>query len=394
MKILLVTPEQFPVPAVLGGAVETLVTTLIKEHEKHDNDEHNIYVASVYDKNALEQSLNYKKTNMIYISMRNNSVFKFINKVISKILRRNISSYIYQYKIYKKVKNENIDIVVIEGGNIFLYKYLKRKMKRSKFIAHLHGNVEGDERLHKIFCKYITISNYVNNVFIQNKIINKNKSTILNNCIDIEKFNDNLHNEEEKLLLRKDLNINKDDIVITFCGRTIAEKGIKELICAFKKMKNIDKCKLLIIGNSQFGQNLQTSYDRELLKISQDIKDKIIFTGFIHNNELPKYLSITDIDAVPSIWEEPSGLVVLEAMASGLPIVTTDAGGIPELVNDKCAISIKRDENLIDNMARSLDYLVLNPELRKKMGQEGKKQVKKYNKDEYYKKFISIISKI
>lgn len=65
-------------------------------------------------------------------------------------------------------------------------------------------------------------------------------------------------------------------------------------------------------------------------------KDKIILTGYIHSNKLPHYLGAADIGCVPSVYEEACGLTALEMMASGLPIITTDATGLKEYVPNNC----------------------------------------------------------
>ena len=97
---------------------------------------------------------------------------------------------------------------------------------------------------------------------------------------------------------------------------------------------------MLIVGNSGFGIETTTNYDQILLEIASQMKDKVVFTGFIHNKQLPMIHSIADIAVVPSIYDEPAGLVVIEALASGLPLIITDSGGMPEYINNECDTSI------------------------------------------------------
>ena len=202
------------------------------------------------------------------------------------------------------------------------------------------------------------------------------------------------NSDNENDILRQKYQIEKDDTVIMYIGRTIPKKGVKELILAFKQIKNIDKAKILIVGSTSFGLEQKTEYDYELQQISEDIKDKIKFTGYIENNELYKIQNIADIAVVPSIWEEPFGLVVVENMAIGLPLVVTNMGGIPELVTEETAFVVENDENLISNFASKLDILIENTELRKKMGEAGRKRAELFSMENYLENFYNIMKKI
>ena len=120
---------------------------------------------------------------------------------------------------------------------------------------------------------------------------------------------------------------------------------------------------------------------------------KVIFTGFIHNTELPNIHSAADIAVVPSIMNDSAPLVVLEYMASGLPLITTESGGIPELIDNECAIVVKRDEKIIRNLKEAIELLKDNIDLRKKMAEKAYARGQKFNENIYYNNLINIIEK-
>ena len=339
-KICIITPNVLPVPAVKGGAVETLVNNIIDENETDKN--FDFTVVSIYNKEAKVVSEKYVNTKFKYINILfNDNIEKLKSKlngkfILDKVLRKflKINEIVYACKILCFVARQKYDYILIEGGNPFIYKKILKKFGKEKCICHLHGNISGNYEYDKYFRYFIAISKFVKKRFISNNIIDENRVFVINNGIKLENFGIML-SEKQKNDEKKKLGINFNEIVIEFCGRTIPEKGIKELVQAFKKINNINKCKLLIIGNSQFGNNVSTDFDKELIEESKPVKDKIVFTGYVHNNDLYKLYGVSDISVIPSMWEEPSGLVVMEAMASGLPIITTDSGGIPELVNDR-----------------------------------------------------------
>ena len=128
-----------------------------------------------------------------------------------------------------------------------------------------------------------------------------------------------------------------------------------------------------------------TKYAEELVK---KINKNVIFTGFVEYKEIYKLYAIADIAVLPSIWDDPAPLTIIESMAAGLPIITTNSGGIPEYVNNKCAFIIDRDSNLVYNLSKTIESLIKNEELRGKMSEESKKTSKNLTKVEYYKDFV------
>lgn len=216
---------------------------------------------------------------------------------------------------------------------------------------------------------------------------------MLYNAIQLKDFQKRI-SEEEKQELRKKYEIESEDVVIMFSGRTIPQKGVKELITSFKNLKNLDKAKLLIAGSANYGEKIKTKYDYELEELARPIKDKIKITGYIDNKDLYKIHNISDIAIVPSLWEELFGLVVIEAMSSGLPLIVTKSGGIPEIVDNECAIVLEKDNNLIKNLTESIDELIEDANKRKNMGNHGRKIVEKYGMEKYLKNFYKVMEEI
>ena len=384
MKICLITPQFSPVPAVRGGAVEQLITMLVEENEiEHKMD---ITCVSVWDEKAEAISKKMKHTEFIYIPLREEK-----NQLDCK---KNDERFVnYMEAVYEKIKERTFDYIVICGGNVIGYKEMMQKFPYEKNIVYLHGTALMAQELQEVYKYFIVVSDYVGNIFKRSNLLTPDRIKVLKNGIDYKSFVQTI-SQEEKRALREKYKIQQDDITIMFCGRTVKEKGIKELLLAFKNMKNRDNCKVVIVGNSNFANEVQTEYDKQLKEIAKEVNDKVIFTGFIPNKELYKIHQIADIAVVPSRFEEAFCLVVVEAMASGLPVITTDSGAIPEIVDDTCAFMIKRDEELIQNMTEKLELLSQDEELRRKMGQNGKKIAEKYNEHHYYLEFCKTIEEI
>lgn len=385
MKIVLIMPNVFPIPAVKGGATETLITNLLKENEKEGKID--FTCISVYDEKAYQLSKDFLFTNFIYIKENRDNLDLTFEKADNNFIN-------YMDKIYEKISDLEFDFLIVEGGDITGYEYLLRKFPREKCLVHIHGELLGNNIINKeIYYKFLAISKYTKKLIMSDNIILENQIELLYNAINLDDFSKTI-SKEEKIKLRERFGINNEDIVILFIGRTIKPKGAKELILAFKRLKNIEKSKILIVGSANYGAKVKTQFDVELEEISQDVSDKIKFTGYIDNKDLYKIQNISDIAVVPSMWEELFGLVVPENMAAGLPLVVTNSGGIPEIVNDKCAFVVEKDNNIINNLAEKIDLLIDNPTLRAKMGEEGKKRAKLFGMENYLNNFIETMKKI
>ena len=188
---------------------------------------------------------------------------------------------------------------------------------------------------------------------------------------------------------RKEIGLDEKDFVIVYSGRLTPEKGILPLIQSIKRIKKAE-IKLLIMGASAYGQDQHpTPFIQQLQKESNPIKDNIIFTGYINYEHIPAYLKMADIAIVPSMWEEPFGLTVVEALAAGLPLIATNSGGIPEICNGVATI-INRD-NIVSNITNAILDLYEHPEKRRAMSEAALKRSKLFSKERYAREFFEAL---
>jgi len=143
--------------------------------------------------------------------------------------------------------------------------------------------------------------------------------------IEVERFFIEKQNVEDLELLKKELNIKKDDFVISYIGRLAKEKNIEFLINNHVKLNN--KCKLIIVGN---GPDLE--HFKKLVS-ELKIEDKVIFTGPIPHYDIPLYYAVSNVFVTASVTET-QGLTVIEAMASSLPVVCVNDEAFKDAVID------------------------------------------------------------
>jgi hypothetical protein len=101
---------------------------------------------------------------------------------------------------------------------------------------------------------------------------------------------------------------------------------------------------------------------------------------------------MADVVILPSMWEEPAGMTIIEAMACRKPVVTTISGGIPEYTEDGNCILLERNESLIDNMKSSVERILSDEKYAEKIAKKGYIQAIKFNKEFYYKQLFEILN--
>ena len=391
MKIAILTSGILPVPAVQGGTVEILIDYYLKyndQHRLHDITVYSVWHSDVKKNPTLKSNVNHYK----YIK-----VTGWLAKLKKTIYKKRHEKEYYHYTIeyffdqaMKVILKQHYDIIILENRPGFVLK-LKDKTT-AKIVYHLHNDILNDSTkyasiIYEAATRIISVSNYITS---RVKTINckDTKCITVHNGIDTEAFSRNASPTHLA-------SINDEDFVIIFCGRINKEKGIKELIAAMKIISPKYPIKLLVLGSSFYGNsNFDDTFVQQLKKMAEPIKKRIIFTGFIPYNKMPSYLKIADIAALPSIWDEPFGLTMAEAQAMGLPIITTQRGGIPEVVTEENAILLETDDKFVDNLAAAILDLYEHPEKRAQMSVASRERSKLFDKETYAKDFFAALESI
>jgi spore coat protein SA len=168
---------------------------------------------------------------------------------------------------------------------------------------------------------------------------------------------------------------------ILYVGRLTPKKGTHIVLDAMNSvMKSHPNTALMIIGSKWYGGNEPNEYIDLLKKSSKELKGPVIFTGFLSPYEIPKYYSIGDIFVNLSQWREPLARVHYEAMAAGLPIITTNRGGNAEVMKEGVNGFILNDYENPRVLEKYIVHLLDNKELALKLGVNGRKLAEeKYN---------------
>lgn len=340
----------------LGGA-EKLLLYYLKNLDKNKYD---LNVCCLREKpdELYSEILKYAAVTNLKIKNKFNpfAVF-FIFKLIQKIQPNIIHTHLFQPRIYASIAH-----LFYKQAVLITQKHsIVNPKKHNVFILFEMLSI----RMNK---KVIAISESVKNSLIKYEFIPENKIFVLPNCIDYQKYND--------AMIRK-LISNKKEVVIGTVGRLEREKGLNYLLLAMKIiLTRFPNVKLDIIGDG--------SALNELKNLSKkiNISNSVNFFGkFV--DVIPFYNKM-DIFVLPSILEG-FGIVLLEAMASGIPIVATNVDGIREVVINMSSgllVPPKSPKAIAD----AISNLIENPQLRDNLVKEGLNRAKEFDVKEHVMK--------
>lgn len=172
---------------------------------------------------------------------------------------------------------------------------------------------------------------------------------------------------EERNRLRAELGITPEEFIIGFVGRFVVDKGVHDLVQAFRCVSNQQKdarVRLLCVGDGPLKSDL-TALSPMVIVVSPGGQGRV----------LPFY-QIMDTLVLPSrtkpYWKEQFGLVLAEAMACGVPVIGSNSGAIPEVIGDAGFVFQEGD---IQALYRSLTELIVGPDIRLHCSEAGKRRV-------------------
>lgn len=170
-----------------------------------------------------------------------------------------------------------------------------------------------------------------------------------------------------KLTLKNDLNLDCEHIV-GFVGRLVPEKGLRVLLAAMRRLPTTVHC--LIIGTGPMRAEL------ELWSGLPDLKGRIHLFDVMPPERLVEYINCMDVLAIPSLtvshWKEQYGRVTGEAMACGVPVVGSDSGAIPEVIDSAGLIVSEGD---VSALAKALHTAIFDRGVREHLKQQGLQRV-------------------
>lgn len=392
-KIILIAPSILPIPAVESGAYEQLIELLININELYYDVD--FIVISLANRKTKEHRLKYKRTEFIDF---NNNIFLRLSNKINKIISKNrIDKPWYNFhltQIMNIVLKNKFDKLII-FGNVNQIRPLASVVQKGKIIFYLATEILSNVSDFSL-CSKIVLGNKRMIKLIRSNASELDQTPLMNLVpgIDIDYYK--TCNHEKVNSLRNKFNIDDKTTVICYTGRIVNSKGVSLFLNSCLQLNHLNNFKILLIGSlgSSFGNKSISSNQTDIDGIKEligKLGPKCISTGFVESEDLPDYLALTDIGVVPSLCEDVAPGSYLQFLCLGKPTVVSNAGGIPEFFSDEYSLMFERGDNMENDFACHLEYLIKNPDVREKMGKEALKMRTILSKERYYTDFIDIV---
>ena len=311
------------------------------------------------------------------------------NFKIKKIPTKN--RYLRQLYLFRLLKNDSPDIYhsqyflpllcpcnsVITVHDVSFIGHPEWWTTKERFIfSFLNNSIKNAEKI-------IAVSNWTKMEIIRHFNIDENKISVIYNGV-CEVFNPDI---DKALIYRIKSRYSLPDKYIVYVGRFNVRKNISTLIKAFSIFKGYHKndIKLVLVGKEEW-----KTEDITRLIYKLNLQNEVISTGYIPNSDLPVIYNSAKIFVFPSLYEG-FGLPPLEAMASGVPTITSDIPIFSELFGN---VTINVPPLDINEMAKAMEKLIIDTSFREDLIQKGLEIAKKFKWDKTAEETIELYKDI
>ena len=283
----------------------------------------------------------------------------------------------YFLQLFRLHNKQKIDVVHTHDSIAFFASYMFGKITKTPNIFTFHASIfsQGSENAYgRIQTKIFKITNrfaarYADKLICVSKEMIKcarfagaadNKLILFYNPIDLSLF------YPCKIKMRK------NEKICLYVGTLRPEKGIEYFVEAIPKvMERICDVKFIIVGNGPIRNDLD-----KLIK-AKKIEQSVNLVGHVPRHEIVEYYQKADVLVMPSL-REAQGIVALESMACGLPIIASNIGGIPEIVKDNFNGFLVPPAN-ISALSDAIVKVLSNPDLRRKLSNNAIDSAKEFS---------------
>ncbi|RAP77723.1 glycosyltransferase family 4 protein [Paenibacillus montanisoli] len=342
MKLLIIAPEQIPVPPPIGGSVENCIFQITKEISS----EHQVTIVSVFRKYLPRKSI-----------VNNSTILRVTGG----------SKKTYLKNAIQKVKGNEYDLIQIDNRPSFAGA-VRKAFPNTPISVFMHSMTFATSPM--------TTKRKANADFKHANLIVANSESLQKSLINrFPAHQKKIHFVHLGVDTKKYYPRNKPSskpFHLLFAGRLIPRKGVLTLLRAFKiARKTVPSLKLSVAGGTG-----RPAYKAFLVKKARILKIPVQFKGNLTRKQMPLFYRSGDCFICPSQKHEAFGLVNVEAMASGIPVIASQIGGIPEIVQHGRNGLLVQEYSNPAAFAAHIVKLARDPELYRRLSSQAREDAK------------------
>jgi len=353
MRIALVCTEKLPVPPVRGGAIQTYIAGVLP----YLSTRHEVTVVGRTDP-ALAECEEAGAVRHVRLSAEGGPER-------------------YADRVAAFLAGERWDVVEVFNRPAFVGR-IARAAPGARLVLSLHNAMLAPDRLdpaeaRRILARLdavVAISDFIRISTARLYPEHAHKLRTIRSGVDLERFRPGPSPRSEALRAR--LGLTGRPVVLSV-GRLSPKKGIHVILAAMERvLLTHPEAVLVQVGSRWYGHDDTDSYVRAVREQASRLGDAVRLVGYVPSDEAGAYYRLGDLFVCASQWEEPLARVHYEAMACGLPIVTTDRGGNAEVVTDGHNGLLVRPWHSAEALAAAIQALLDDPDLRRRLGAAGR----------------------
>jgi len=353
LKIAMICTEKLPVPPIRGGAIQQYVDAVLPYlREKHD-----VTVFCVADPQLPQK----ESDKICYIKASKTQ--DYISGVIDHL-------------------NDGYDLIHVFNRPQWV-NLIAEKLPKTEIGLSLHNEMfqpskiskeEGGKCIQRV--KFITtVSRFIAAGVKKLYPEATEKIHTVYSGVDVSRYQPVWSREARKIRyqLKERYGLTGKKVIL-FVGRLSQKKGAHILIKAVNLIQSVHPdTALVLVGSKWYGENQEDSYVRQVKQMADTLKTDVVMTGFLPPNEVVSHYYLGNVFICASQWREPLARVHYEAMAAGIPIITTDRGGNAEVVKGKGNGIVISEYNQPQAFADAITYLLEQPDIALEMGKTGRR---------------------
>lgn len=353
MRMALVCTEKLPVPPVRGGAIQTYIDGVLPFLQA----QHTVTVVGRTDPTLPER--------------------EWVGGVRYIRIPADHGPEAYADGVAAFLASEGWDLVECFNRPAFVERFAAAA-PGARLVLSMHNAMFQPERLPPqrarrvldLVDAVVTISDFIGRSIAALYPDYARKLKTIRSGADLDRFSPAPHPAETALRARYRLG---DRPVILSVGRLSAKKGIHLVLKAMERVQlTHPEAVLLQVGSRWYGSDDEDDYVRAIRGQAAAMDDSVRLAGYVPYGEVDGFFALADLFVCASQWEEPLARVHYEAMAAGLPIITTDRGGNAEVVIEGENGLIVRPHDRVESFAAAMQTLLDDPGQRDRMGLRGR----------------------
>jgi spore coat protein SA len=356
MKVLMIVTEKLPVPPIRGGAIQTYVDAV----SALLGSRHDLTILGVSDPDLPERE---RAGGIQYVRVPGGRLDLYLEGVAQFL----------QEQAFDVIHIFNRPRVVLPARQMAPKARIVLSMHNDMFELRKIDPAEARAAIAELE-RIVTVSDYVGNRICELYPEAKGKVQTVYSGVDLKQFAPHWSSAARatREALRREHNLSGKKVIL-FVGRLSPKKGADVLVRAMPELvRRHPDAALVLVGSKWYGEDRVSDFVGYVRALAARSPIPVVTTGFVTPDQVHQFFAAGDLFVCASQWEEPLARVHYEAMAAGLPIVTTRRGGNPEVVDGEgTGIVIDNPEDP-SAFAAAIGSLLSDSSRRQQMGRKGR----------------------